>query len=75
MAAAAPLASGTYVLLWTVPDFDSTLAAFFWYLFFYCGFQTMLTVSAFLVFFGLFTPWNEIRAVGALETCPYGSPF
>lgn len=43
MAVAAPLASGTYVLLWTVPEFGSSIAAFFWYLLFYCGFQTMLT--------------------------------
>ncbi|PIK45037.1 putative sodium-dependent lysophosphatidylcholine symporter 1-B [Apostichopus japonicus] len=43
MAAAAPLAAGMYVLLWTVPDFESSVAGFFWYLFFYCGFQTVLT--------------------------------
>lgn len=39
-----PLAVLTYFLIWYVPPFED--GKVIWYLFFYCGFQTLQTVSA-----------------------------
>lgn len=39
-----PLAVLTYFLIWYVPPFED--GKIIWYLFFYCGFQTLQTVSA-----------------------------
>ncbi|XP_030838575.1 sodium-dependent lysophosphatidylcholine symporter 1 isoform X2 [Strongylocentrotus purpuratus] len=40
----APAASVLYFFIWYVPDFDQESYLMAWYLLFYCGFQTMLSL-------------------------------
>ncbi|XP_071483837.1 sodium-dependent lysophosphatidylcholine symporter 1-B-like [Diadema antillarum] len=40
----APAAAGMYFFIWYVPGFENEGSLLAWYLLFYCGFQTMLTL-------------------------------